>query len=93
MSREKKSDGSRSANITKRKEKGKENERGASQRRLDKRRDKKTSRSKEATARNKEGRGGRGREGSWFPRAPLKEGISGITHEDRRLFITHGANN
>lgn len=27
----------------------------------------------------------------WFPRAPLKEGISGITHENWMLFIIHGA--
>lgn len=40
---------------------------------------------------------GKGKEGEeweerWFPRAPLKEGISGITQENWRLFITHGAN-
>lgn len=72
MSRKKKSDGSRNARITKRKEKGKENERGASQRRCDK----KTWRSKEATARNKEGRGGEGRK---------REGGRGAGSPERHL--------
>lgn len=57
----------------------------------------KTQRREGATVRNKEERKGKERKKEGGRRdgspEPLKEGISGITHENRRLFISHGTNN